>query len=229
MVFDRFEMRNCPECDVHLKVKNLPRHMKRIHGIEIGHSPSEIERAFDRKNKGMLARFKNNAMLLIGFTIIVTIILGVSIYYGVIYEGSETGPGFRPAMDFPIIIDDEGMEEDHRQVKIPLNEITDEAKFYSYNSKGVEIRVFALLGSDDKPRVAFDASENSYSHKRGFRQDGNKMVDNAGNWEIDIDTIGVLSTNNERVPAAMEWEYCCQKQNVAINITDLNANRHMFE
>jgi len=221
MVFDRFEMRNCPECDVPLKVKNLPRHMKRNHGIEIGDSTAEIERALSRKNSGIRARFRNNSMLQIGFPIIVTIILGVSIYYGIFYEvKNDSGPGFRPAQDFVIF---------GPQVKVPVDDLTHEAQFYSYNSDGVKIRVLLLLGSDEEPRVAFDASERAYSQKKGFRQDGDKIVDNANDWEFDIDTIGILTLNNERAPALLPWEYCCQKANVAINITDLEAHRYMFE
>jgi len=223
MVLDRSEMRNCPECDVELKVKNLPRHLKRNHGIEIGNSTADIERAFNRKNKRKLASG------IVIFPVLVTIILGVSIYYGFIYDGSDSGPGYQHADPFPMIYADEGMEEEHKQVKIPVINLTDEAQFFFYNSDGVKIRVFALLGSDEKPRVAFDASESAYSEKKGFRQSGDKMVDNAGNWEFDIDTIGVLTIDNERAPALLHWGYCCKGDNVAINITVLNAHRYMFE
>jgi len=139
---------------------------------------------------------------------------------GMIYEGSDSGYGFQPANAF-VIFDDE--------VKMPVDTLTHEAQFYTYNSDGVEIRVFALLGSDEEPRVAFDASETAYSEKKGFRQNGDKMVANAGNWEFDIDSIGVEAMNNDRAPAYLPWEYCCDGDNVAIKIADLEAHRYMFD
>ncbi len=229
MVLDRSEMRNCPECDVQLKVKNLPRHFKRIHGIEIGNSTVDIERALKRKNNGTLSKFRSSPRIQIAFSIIVVLILSLSIYYGMIYEGSFSDYGFQRANIFPIILDDDGMEEHHKQVKIPVSYISHKAKFYYYDSNGTKIRVFAVLGSDEKPRVAFDASENSYQEKKGFRQDGDKMVDNAGNMEFDIDTIGSLTLDNKFAPALLTWDYCCEKKNVAINITDLNTQRDLFK
>ena len=225
MVLDRSEMRNCPECGAPLKIKNLPRHLKRNHGIEIGNSTAEIERAFKRKRPGIMARFRNNVRIQIAFAIIVTVILGMSVY-GMISIRSDSGPGFRPANNFDEILD---YDPEHIQVKIYMSKLSHEARFYSYNSNGVNIRVFALLGSDEKPRVAFDASENSFSEKRGFRQNGDKMVDNAYNWEIDIDTIGVVTMNNEYAPAPLYWEYCCGETKIAINLTNLETHRYMFE
>jgi len=56
--------------------------LKRIHGIEIGNSTADIERALKRKNRGLVAKYKNNVKIQIAFSIIVAVILGVSIYYG---------------------------------------------------------------------------------------------------------------------------------------------------
>ena len=221
MALDRSEMRNCPECDVQVKVKNLSRHFKRIHGIEIGNSTADIERALKRKKSGMMVGFKNNVKLQIAFSIIVIAILGLSIYYGLIYEGDiDSCVGFQHAEPFQIFDD---------QVKVPVEKLTHEAQFYKYNFDGVEIRVFVLLGSDEKPRVAFDASESAYREKKGFKQNGEKMVDNANNWEFDIDNIGLQTTFDVRAPIPSPWEYCCGETNVAINITDLEARRYLFE
>ena len=229
MVLDRSEMRNCPECDAQVKVKNLRRHFKRIHGIEIGNSTADIERALKRKKSGMMAPFKNNVKFQIGFSIVVIAILSVSIYYGMIYEGSYSGYEFHNAKPFPIIINELDIPEEKREVKIPVNELTRNAQFYKFNSNGVDIRVFVLLGSDDEPRVAFDASESAYSEKKGFRQVGDKMVDNANGWEFEIDNIGHQTTFDVREPILSSWEYCCGETNVAIKIIDLEARRYLFE
>lgn len=142
---------------------------------------------------------------------------------------NDSGFGFQAAKSFPMIIDGDGVPEESKQVKIPLTDLTNEAQFYVYSSNSVEIRTFALLGSNDKPRAAFDASESAYSEKKGFRQNGNKMVDNAGKWEFDIDTIGVLSTDNGYAPAFLSWDYCCGQTNIVINIKELKAHQYLFE
>ena len=142
---------------------------------------------------------------------------------------NDSGFGFQAAKSFPMIIDGDGVPEESKQVKIPLTDLTNEAQFYVYSSNSVEIRTFALLGSNDKPRAAFDASESAYSEKKGFRQVGDKMVDNANGWEFEIDNIGHQTTFDVREPILSSWEYCCGETNVAIKIIDLEARRYLFE
>ena len=67
-------------------------------------------------------------------------------------------------------------------VKIPLSEISGTAKFYDYDSSGVNIKYFAVKASDGSIKTAFDACDVCYRSRKGYRQEGNDMVcNNCGN------------------------------------------------
>ena len=61
--------------------------------------------------------------------------------------------------------------ENKDQITIPLSEVSTTAKFYTFNYKGVDINYFAVLGSDGKPRTAFDACDVCGGYK-GYQQVG---------------------------------------------------------
>jgi len=44
-------------------------------------------------------------------------------------------------------------------VTIPLSDLSNEAKSYAFEDKGVKINYFVVLGSGGKPRTAFDACD----------------------------------------------------------------------
>jgi uncharacterized membrane protein len=77
-------------------------------------------------------------------------------------------------------------------VKIPVSEITDKAKFYSFDADGVNVNYFAVRGSDGKIRTAFDACDVCGGSK-GYRQEGDDMVCNNCGRFFDIDSIGTAN------------------------------------
>lgn len=74
-------------------------------------------------------------------------------------------------------------------VKIPLSEISSEAKHYSYDTNGVKVNYFVALGSDGNVRTAFDACDVCGGYK-GYRQEGTDMVCNNCGRAFSIDSIG---------------------------------------
>lgn len=74
-------------------------------------------------------------------------------------------------------------------VRIPLSEISDKVKFYSFNSNGVEIKYFVVKGSDGKVRTAFNACE-VCGGSRGYRQEGGDVVCNKCGRRFKIDDLG---------------------------------------
>jgi uncharacterized membrane protein len=113
------------------------------------------------------------------------------------------------------------------QVGIPLSDIGDTAKFYSYDANGIEIKYFAVKGSDGDVHVAFDACENCFSKKTGYRQKDEMMVCiSCPAEEYAINDLGTKNTAGNcwpsYLPITINDEY------VIIEISDLEQNKWMF-
>ncbi len=74
-------------------------------------------------------------------------------------------------------------------IVIPIKEVSEKAKFYTYKGAGAEIRFFVVKSSDGVIRSAFDACDVCYHAKKGYTQDGDNMVCN--NCGMRIPTIMV--------------------------------------
>jgi hypothetical protein len=157
-------------------------------------------------------------------------------------SGSGDDKEFEETEDQPDIVDipedddddngdgDNGTTEDPETLtalQIPTSEITTDAKWYPYDSDGVEIRFFAVRSNDDEIHVAFDACDVCYEEKKGYRQENIQMVCNNCDQSFLIRRIG---TDNEEggcwpsyLPITIEDDY------VIIKISDLEEKRYMFE
>ena len=112
------------------------------------------------------------------------------------------------------------------EVSIPLSEIGSNAKFYSYDSNGIEIRYFAVEGSDGNVHVAFDACDVCYDAKKGYRQNGDVMhCINCGK-EFAINSIGTDNTAGGCWPSFLPTNI--DGENVLIDISDLETKKYMF-
>ncbi len=112
------------------------------------------------------------------------------------------------------------------EVSIPLSEVGSNAKFYSYESNGIEIRYFAVEGSDGNVHVAFDACDVCYDAKKGYRQNGDVMhCINCGK-EFAINSIGTDNTAGGCWPSFLPTNI--DGENVLIGISDLEAKKYMF-
>jgi len=79
---------------------------------------------------------------------------------------------------------------DNSNVKIPLAELSAQAKWYEYAAGGTTVRFFAVEASDGSIKTAFDACDVCYKSKKGYRQEGTNMVcNNCGN-KYPIDGLG---------------------------------------
>jgi len=112
------------------------------------------------------------------------------------------------------------------EVSIPLSEIGPNAKFYSYDSNGIEIRYFALLGSDGNVHVAFDACDVCYDAKKGYRQNGDVMQCINCDKVFSINSIGTDNTAGGCWPSFLPT--IIDGENVIIKISDLEAKKYMF-
>ena len=112
------------------------------------------------------------------------------------------------------------------EVSIPISEIGSSAKFYSYDSNGVEIRYFAVIGSDGDIHVALDACDVCYNAKKGYTQIDDVMhCINCGK-EFSINSIGTDNTAGGCWPSYLPMNI--EGDNVLIDISDIEDKRYMF-
>ena len=176
---------------------------------------SRMSNAERRKRETELRRERNveTAKRLMAIVLVVAIIAVAYWTFG----GGGTGPE----------VSEELTVNANGQLEIPASEVTKDATYYSYDADGVEVRFFALLGSDGKVRVAFDACDVCYENKRGYRQDGSDMVcNNCGN-AYSSDGIGTKNLEGGCWPSYLPREI--DDGNVLISASDLKAKRYMFD
>jgi uncharacterized membrane protein len=113
-------------------------------------------------------------------------------------------------------------------VKIPLSQLSQKAKWFDYNSDGVNIKYFAVKASDsdDSVKTAFDACD-VCGGRKGYRQKGMDMIcNNCGNYY----PISGLGTRNLRgggcwpgyLPSRIEGDYLVLKK------SDIDTGRKFF-
>jgi uncharacterized membrane protein len=75
-------------------------------------------------------------------------------------------------------------------VTIPVADLADgQAKYYSYDAGGVEVKYFVMKSSDGEYRAAFDACDVCYANKKGYSQQGGVMVCNNCGQQFDSTQI----------------------------------------
>jgi len=115
-----------------------------------------------------------------------------------------------------------------KDFKIPLSEISENAKWYEYKSNGVTIRFFVVKANDGSIKTAFDACDVCYRYRKGYRQEGNYMVcNNCGNR---YPIIG-LGTENKN-PGGCWPGYLPNKidgQYLVIKKSDLDKGAYRFK
>ncbi|MBW6461611.1 MAG: DUF2318 domain-containing protein [DPANN group archaeon] len=81
------------------------------------------------------------------------------------------------------------------QIKISLSDISETAKWYTYEYKGTTIKYFIVKAEDGTIKTAFDACDVCFGAKKGYRQEGTDMIcNNCGNAYNIID----LGTKNKK-------------------------------
>lgn len=114
------------------------------------------------------------------------------------------------------------------EIKIPISEISGNAKWYEYNSDGVIINYFVVRASDGTIKTAFDACDVCYRNKKGYSQSGEFMVcNNCGNRY----KITSLGTENKAGggcwPGYISSEI--EGDNLIIKIPELEKGKYRFK
>ena len=110
-------------------------------------------------------------------------------------------------------------------VKIPISEITSTMKRYSHDSNGITVNYFAVKGSDDEIRTAFDACDVCGGHQ-GYRQQGQDVVCNKCGRFFNIDDLGTKNTSGGCWPSYLD--HTIEGDNILIKKSELDTGAFRF-
>lgn len=129
-----------------------------------------------------------------------------------------------------LITDNDDVEEStvysQTEIAIPLSELSGTVKYYTFDSDGVTIRYFAVIGLDGDVHVALDACDVCYDAKKGYRQNDEVMhCINCGK-EFPINSIGTENNAGGCWPSYIP--FIVNEDEVIIEISELESKRYMF-
>ncbi len=110
-------------------------------------------------------------------------------------------------------------------VKIPLSDLSDNVQFYEYNDNGIKISYFAVLGSDGKPRTAFDACDVCGGYK-GYQQQGDDIACRNCGRVFNINGLGTKNKGYGCWPSYLPHEV--RGNEIFIKISDIKSSRRRF-
>ncbi len=112
-------------------------------------------------------------------------------------------------------------------LKIPLSELSGNAKWYTYGFEGTNIRFFAVKASDGSVKTAFDACDICYKSHKGYRQEGDYMVCNNCGKRFAINSLGTENKNPGGCWPGYLPSYV-EGNNLVIKKSDLESNKWRF-
>ena len=110
-------------------------------------------------------------------------------------------------------------------IRIPLSELSSQAKFYDYTlADNRKMRFFALKSSDGVYRAALDACDTCYHAKKGYHQEGDDMVCNNCGLHFHSAQVNEVhgGCNPVGLPRAIEGD------TLIIKASDLQARQQYF-
>ena len=111
-------------------------------------------------------------------------------------------------------------------VTIPVADLADgQAKYYSYDAGGVEVKYFVLKSADGEYRAAFDACDVCYPNKKGYSQQGGVMVCNNCGQQFDSTQINEKRGGCNPSPI----ERTVDGQTLVLKTADLRAGAKYFQ
>jgi hypothetical protein len=188
------------------------------------------------KVHGVNARQKSilgNKTLIIAFVLIV--IIGVTMNYNSIFKGTATNLELQESTtNNPAPKEDKSPKPTPpssfkpKEINRPLSSVTTIARWFTYDSNGVDVKYFLVKGSDGKIHLGTDACYECYERKIGYRQNGDEMVCNKCSQTFPINGIGTENLEKEGCwPSYIPFE--TNGDSITIRMSDLDAKRSMFK
>lgn len=111
-------------------------------------------------------------------------------------------------------------------VAIPVADLAGgQAKFFSYDAGGVQVKYFVMKSSDGEYRAAFDACDVCFPNKKGYTQQGDLMVCNNCGQQFESSRINEVKGGCN--PSPIEREV--QGENLVLTADDLQAGVQYFQ
>ncbi len=137
---------------------------------------------------------------------------------GKFMSSSAPGPGVAAAA--PAMV-----RESNGTVRIALADLGDgRAHFYAYEGGSGAVRFFLIRKDDGSIGVALDACNSCYRAKRGYRQDGKRVVCNNCNMAFDPKDVGIVTGGCNPIPVPFTQEAGA----VVVRTADLEKGRMYF-
>lgn len=113
-------------------------------------------------------------------------------------------------------------------LKIPISEVSEKAKYYPYTVNGTKMEVVALKASDGTIRTAFNTCQVCFDSGRGYyKQEGNELVcQNCGN-RFQADQVEIVKGGCNPVPI-MKENKTDDGTNITISKDFLEQNKDLF-
>jgi len=119
--------------------------------------------------------------------------------------------------------DTDGKKDD--TIRISLSELSDKVKFYELEDDGIKIRYFAVLGSDGKPRTAFDACDVCGGYQ-GYEQHGTDITCRKCGRTFTIDGLGTKNKGYGCWPSYLPYEL--DGDSLTLKLADIKEGRFRF-
>ena len=111
-------------------------------------------------------------------------------------------------------------------VTIPVADVSDgKAHYFRLADGGKEIDFFIVKGSDGALHTAFDACDVCYKEKKGYEQQGDKMICKNCNMKFAVNRIGASAAggcNPSYLPARVSATA------VSVSVADIKAGSRFF-
>ncbi|UCF49482.1 MAG: DUF2318 domain-containing protein [Thermoplasmatales archaeon] len=177
----------------------------------------ESRKAEKRKKMLLKRRIKNMKIMIASSVVLITIIC-IVFTISILNNPDNYNKKNEPIQLSDIISETE--------VGIPISEIGNKASFYSYDANGIDVKYFAVKGTDGEVHVAFDACDVCYNMKMGYQHVGSNMkCINCGNI-YSVNSLGTENTAGGCWPSFLPIKV--DEGYVIINKSDLEQKRWMF-
>jgi uncharacterized membrane protein len=171
----------------------------------------------ERRKIEKMQKKRRNQKMIMGLSIVILLIVGF-IYVVSLGNNNDEIKQKDSVLDPNLI--------SNTLIRIPVSSIDSEADFYSFNSDGVDVKYFAVMGTDGQVHVAFDACDVCYYNKKGYRQIDNVMrCINCGN-EYPINSLGTENTAGGCWPSYIP--IVIEENDVMLKISDIEDKSWMF-
>jgi hypothetical protein len=190
--------------------------MSRVHGVKV-------------RQKSILGK----KTLIIAFVLMA--IIGITLNYNSMFNDTSTNTESQknisntpsPQKDTPTKYTPPASIKP-REINRPLSAVSTIARWYTYDSNGVDVRYFLVKGSDGKIHFGTDACYDCYEYNLGYRQDGDEMVCNKCSRTFPINGIGTENLEKEGCwPSYIP--FTTNGDSIIIRMSDLDAKRSMFK